>query len=115
VFPRREQITENGVAVKSTGVLETASEVVFQRLKGAQAATTGELFLAPNEITPVAQALEAGGIQVTAIHHHMVHETPKLYWLHWHGVGDPAALAQTVHAALGHAGSAAPAARHRPG
>jgi hypothetical protein len=99
-FPRRGAITEGGVPVKSSGVLETASEVVFQRLPNGRVATTGEVFLDGNEITPVTHALEAGGIHVTAIHMHMVRETPRLYWLHWYAVGDPVALAKTIRAAM---------------
>ena len=107
VFRRRDRITEGGVAVKSTGALETASEVVFQQLARGRVATTGELFLAPDEITPVTDALEAGGIGVTAIHHHMVHETPRLYWLHWYATGDAAALARTIRTAIAHTNSIA--------
>jgi hypothetical protein len=105
VFPRRDRITEGGVAVRSSGALETASEVVFQQLSGGQVATTGELFLAPDEITPVTEALEAGGIGVTAIHNHMVHETPRLYWLHWYAIGNAVTLARTIRTALDHTNS----------
>ena len=110
-FPRLEPITEAGVAVRSSGALETASEVVFQQLSGGQAATTGEAFLSPDEVTPVTHALEAGGIHVTAIHTHMLHETPRLYWLHWYGRGDPGTLARTIRTALGHTRSRMPGAR----
>lgn len=99
-FPRHERITEDGIAVRSSGTLETASEVVFQRLTGGRVATTGEIFLAPSEVTAVSGTLEAGGIAVTAIHNHMVHETPKLYWLHWYATGDATSLARTIHSAL---------------
>jgi hypothetical protein len=105
VFPRREPITEGGVNVKSTGALETASEVVFQRLSSGKAATTGEMFLLGSEVTPVTQALAAGAIQVTAIHTHMLHESPRMFWLHWYGTGDPAALARTIRAAVGQTNS----------
>jgi hypothetical protein len=110
-FARREAIAENGVPVKSSGVIETASEVVFQRLANDRAATTGELFVDANEITPVTAALEAGNVHVTAIHMHMVHETPRLFWLHWYGVGNPAALAKTVRSAIDRTNSKLPPSR----
>lgn len=110
-FARREPITENGVAVRSSGVIETGSEVVFQRLGDGRAATTGELFLDANEITPVTAALESGGVHVTAIHMHMVHETPRLYWLHWYAVGDAAALAKTVRSAIDRTNTVPPHSR----
>lgn len=100
IFPRRDRLTEHGVAVPSSDALETASEVVFQPLGNGRMATGGELYVAPEEVTPVVRALGAGGIHVTAIHHHMVLETPRLYWLHWYATGEPAALARTVKTAL---------------
>ena len=100
VFPRRERITEHGFRVPSTGALETASEVVFQRLNDGQTATGGELFVAPDEIMSVMQALSEGGIHVTAIHNHMVDETPRMYWLHWYAVGEPTELAQAIAGAI---------------
>jgi hypothetical protein len=100
VFPRREHITEHGVGVKSSGMLETASEVVFQQLGAGRMACGGELFVLPSEIDPVARTLDEHGLHVTAIHNHMVDETPRMYWMHWYGTGDGAMLARGVAAAL---------------
>jgi len=105
-FPRHEHLTVGGVAVKSSGLLETASEVVFQQLDNGRAACGGELFVAPNEIDAVARALEEHGLHVTAIHHHMVDQTPHLYWMHWYGTGDAVTLARGVAAALEHTNGA---------
>jgi hypothetical protein len=99
-FRRREQIVEGNVPVKSSGMLETGSEVVFQRLPAGRVANTGELFLLPSEIGPVARELETHGLHVTAIHNHMVEETPRMYWMHWYATGDAATLARGVQAAL---------------
>lgn len=101
-FPRREHLTVDGIAVKSSGVLETASEVVFQQLGNGRAACGGELFVLPNEIDAVARALDEHGLRVTAIHNHMVDQTPHMYWMHWYGAGDAATLARGVAAALEH-------------
>jgi len=105
-FPRRERITVGGVAVKSTGVLETASEVVFQQLGNGRAACGGELFVSPSEVDAVARALDEHGLHVTAIHNHMIEQTPQMYWLHWYGVGEAATLARGVAAALAHTNGA---------
>jgi len=99
-FPRREHLTVDGIAVKSSGLLETASEVVFQQVDNGRFACGGELFLAPSEIGAVARALDEHGLHVSAIHTHMVDQTPIMYWLHWYGAGDAAALARGVAAAL---------------
>lgn len=99
-FPRHEALTVDGVAVKSSGALETGSEVVFQQLDGGQVACTGELFLAPGEIDGVARVLGEHGLHVTAIHNHMIVQTPQMYWLHWYGTGEAGAVARGVAAAL---------------
>jgi len=106
VFPRRERLTVHGMPVQSTGVLETASEVVFQQLGGGRVANTGELFVLPSEVDPVVQALDAHGLAVTAVHNHMVDETPRMYWVHWYAAGDGPTLARGVTAALAHMNSA---------
>jgi hypothetical protein len=105
-FPRREHLTIDGIAVKSSGLLETASEVVFQQLGNGRFACGGELFVAPNEIDAVARALDEHGLHVTAIHNHMVDQTPHMYWLHWYGTGDAVSLARGVAAALEHTNGA---------
>lgn len=105
-FPRHEHVTIDGVGVKSSGLLETASEVVFQQLGNGRVACGGELFLRPTEIDAVAHALDEHGLHVTAIHNHMVHETPQMYWMHWYGTGDAATLARGVAAALAHTSGA---------
>jgi hypothetical protein len=99
-FPRRERLTIDGIAVKSSGVLETASEVVFQQLGAGRAACGGELFVLPGEVAAVARALDEHGMHVTAIHNHMMDQTPHMYWMHWYGTGDAVALARGVEAAL---------------
>ncbi|HEY2855812.1 MAG TPA: DUF1259 domain-containing protein [Gemmatimonadaceae bacterium] len=105
-LPRHEHLTIDGIAVKSSGMLETASEVVFQQLGSRRAACGGELFVSPNEIDAVARALEEHGLHVTAIHNHMVDQTPHLYWMHWYGTGDASTLARGVAAALEHTNGA---------
>ena len=105
VFPRREHLTMHGMPLKSSGVLETASEVVFQQLGDGRVANTGELFIAPNEVEPVMRALDANGLHVTALHNHMVEDQPRMYWVHWYTTGDAATLAKGVAAALSHMNS----------
>ncbi|HEU4643407.1 MAG TPA: DUF1259 domain-containing protein [Gemmatimonadaceae bacterium] len=100
VFPREERLRVHGVPVKSNGTIETASEVVFQQLGGGRTASTGELFVLPTEVDPVARALDEHGLHVTAVHNHMVEEEPRMYWIHWYAAGDGPQLARGVEAAL---------------
>jgi hypothetical protein len=105
-FPRHEQMSVGGVPVKSSGLIEMGSEVVFQQLRNGRAACGGELFVLPSEIDAVATALDENGLHVTAIHNHMVDQSPHMYWMHWYGVGDAVTLARGVAAALEHTNGA---------
>jgi hypothetical protein len=106
VFPRRERLTVHGMSVKSTGLLETASEVVFEQLGGNRVAVTGEMFVLPTEVDPVVRSLDGHGLNVTAVHGHTVDETPRMYWVHWYATGDGPTLARGVAAALAQMNSA---------
>lgn len=70
--------------------------------EGTQAMAMGDLVLLDSELTPVVTALEAGGIEISAIHNHLVSESPHVIYLHFSGHGEPAALARTLKDALSH-------------
>ena len=99
-FPRMERLFVHGMAVQSSGAIETASEAVFQQLPGHRVASTGELFVLPSEVDSVVRELDRHGLHVTAVHNHMVDETPRMYWIHWYATGPAPALARGVAAAL---------------
>jgi hypothetical protein len=84
--------------------------------EGTQAMAMGDLVLLDSELTPVVTALEAGGIEISAIHNHLVNESPHVIYLHFSGHGEPAALARTLKDALGHTQTplAPPAAPAKP-
>jgi len=60
----------------------------------------GDLVLTEDEYNPVIDRLQEGGIEQTAIHKHLLDESPAIWWTHIHGRGDPVELAQTLRAAL---------------
>jgi biotin operon repressor len=60
----------------------------------------GDLVLTENEITPVMQKLVDSGIEITALHNHLLNETPHVMYMHIHGQGDPVKLAAALHDAL---------------
>jgi hypothetical protein len=60
----------------------------------------GDLVLADDELNPVIAKLQAGGIEQTAIHHHLMRESPRVYYVHIHGHGNPVKIAETVKSAL---------------
>jgi hypothetical protein len=67
---------------------------------GQDAVTMGDLVLLGPEVNPVVGALQAGGFEILAIHNHLIDEIPRVVYLHFHGMGDAAALAKTLKAAL---------------
>jgi hypothetical protein len=101
-FPRAEKLTMHGQEMPSTEALETAPEVKLQMLEDGRAVTYGEMILTVDEVDPVFRALTENGMTVNAVHNHMIYEEPRLFFMHWWGVGQPIDLAQGLQAALGH-------------
>lgn len=66
----------------------------------AKAAVAGDFAMLENEVTPVIKALVENGIEVVAVHNHMVHEDPKIFFLHYWGVGPAIQLAKGLRTAL---------------
>lgn len=60
----------------------------------------GDLVLLENEVGPIMSSLIENGIEVTALHNHLLHESPRIMYLHIKGEGDPIKLAQSVKNAL---------------
>jgi hypothetical protein len=69
-----------------------------------KAAVAGDFTMLENEVTPVIKALVENGIEVVAVHNHMVHEKPKVFFLHYWGVGKAEDLANGLKAALDQTG-----------
>lgn len=98
--PRREPITEGGMKIIPVGPLGVATAINFQPTGGGKAAITGDFVLTGIEVNPVIKALRANGIEVTAIHSHMLTEKPRLIFLHFWAHDDALKLAKGLRAAL---------------
>jgi Domain of Unknown Function (DUF1259) len=97
-LPRSDlKITVDGVAIKPT--LALGSWIAFMPM-GNDAMFMGDLVLTDNEISPVMKRLIDDGIEITAIHNHLLRTSPAVFYMHVGGQGDPVKLAQTLHAAL---------------
>jgi hypothetical protein len=95
---RRETVTEDGHEVPpSMGV---ATAINFQPTGGGKAAITGDFVLLASEVDAVMKALIAHGIAPTAVHSHMLGESPRLYFMHFWANADAVVLAQGLRAAL---------------
>jgi hypothetical protein len=98
--PRRDPISENGMAITPVGPLGLATAIGFQPTGGGKAAITGDFVLTGEEVNPVIKALRSNGIEVTAVHSHMVTEQPRLFFLHFWANDDAMKLAKGLRAAL---------------
>ena len=97
-LPRGDmKVVVAGVEVKPT--LALGSWVAFSK-PNADAMMMGDLVLAEDEVTPVMAALEAGGVQVTAVHNHVLHESPRVMYMHIGGHGDAVKMANAIKNAL---------------
>lgn len=97
-FPRAEKIMEDGMQEGASK--GTATGINFQSLDGGRAAATGDFVLLGSEVDPVMQELRSHNIEVTALHSHMIGETPTIYFMHFWGIGPAASLASGLRAAV---------------
>jgi uncharacterized protein DUF1259 len=104
--PRREQVSMSGMAITPPAPLGAAIGINFQPTGGGKAAITGDFVLTNDEVNPVFRALRANGIDVTAVHSHMLDEQPRLFFLHFWAVDDAMKLAKGLRAALDKTASA---------
>jgi hypothetical protein len=96
--PRTQPAKAMGVDV--SGPLGGAEAINFQPLGGGKAAITGDFILVAKEVNPVLQALRRNGIDVTAIHNHMLDDNPRMFFVHFWAHDDLAKLLAGLKAAL---------------
>jgi biotin operon repressor len=97
---RRDGVSENGAEIAPAGPMGLATAINFQPTGGGKAAITGDFVLAADEVNPAAKALRENGIEVTAIHSHMLSEQPRLFFMHFWAHDDALKLARGLRAAL---------------
>jgi hypothetical protein len=96
--PRAETISEGGMAIPPA--MGTAIPLNFEPTGGGKAAITGDFVLLGSEVSPVLRTLRQHGIEVTALHSHMVDDSPHLFFMHFWANADAVKLAQGLKAAL---------------
>lgn len=96
--PRAEVIREGAIVVPpSMGV---ATAINIQPTGGGRAVATGDFVLRSAEVNRVIRALRDHAIEVTALHSHMIDESPRLFFMHFWGDGDALAIARGLRSAL---------------
>jgi hypothetical protein len=98
--PRRDPVMEDEMPITPAGPMGLATAINFQPTGEGKAAITGDFVLAGKEVNPVIRALRSNGIEVTAVHSHMLDEQPRLFFLHFWANDDAAKLARGLRAAL---------------
>jgi hypothetical protein len=98
--PRKDPINESGMQIAPAGPMGVATAINFQPTGGGKAAITGDFVLTDSEVNPVIKALRSNGIEVTAIHSHMLSEQPRLIFMHFWANDDAIKLAKGLRAAL---------------
>jgi hypothetical protein len=97
-LPRSDlKVTLDGVELKPGFAL--GGWLAFEKM-GNEGMVMGDLVLTENEVNPVMTKLAAGGIEVTALHNHLLRNQPFTMYMHVLGHGDPAKLAAVLHTAL---------------
>jgi hypothetical protein len=97
-FPRAEKLTAGGMAAPAS--MGTATAINFQPTGGGRAAITGDFVMTAKEVDPVMRALRSGGIEVTALHNHMLDDEPRLFFMHFWANQDAQTLARGLRSAL---------------
>jgi hypothetical protein len=111
-MPRGDlQVTVDGVRVRPSFAL--GSWIAFKATAHG-AIAMGDLVLRDTELNPVLSRLQEAGIEQTAIHHHLIRESPRVLYTHIHGHGDAVRIAEGVRAALALTGTPGPAAPGAP-
>jgi hypothetical protein len=97
-FPRSDlKVVAAGVELKPA--LALGSWVAFKR-DGDITVVMGDLVLTESEVTPVLSNLEAGGVEPTALHNHVLNESPRVMYMHIHAMGDGVKIAKIIHDAI---------------
>lgn len=103
-LPRSDlHVVLDGVTLKPA--LALGSWLAFVAHGKGQAMVMGDLVLTDTEVNPVMAKLVAGGIEITALHNHLLRNSPHTMYMHIAGHGDPVSLARTLHEALALSGT----------
>jgi hypothetical protein len=97
-FPRSDlEVTLDGVAIKPAFAL--GGWVAFKPMHGGTM-IMGDLVLLETEVNPVMTKLLDGGVEVTAVHNHLLHARPATFYMHVGGHGDPVKMAGAIRDAV---------------
>ncbi|WP_340316766.1 DUF1259 domain-containing protein [Rhizorhabdus argentea] len=97
-FPRAEKLMADGMPAPAS--MGTATAINFQPTGAGKAAITGDFVMTASEVDSVLRALRSGGIEVTALHNHMLGDEPRLFFMHFWANENAEKLARGLRTAL---------------
>src|SRR5690242_1765476 len=98
-FPRTDlNVTLDGATIKPA--LALGGWVAFKAATNSEAMVMGDIVLLEDEINPVMAKLIVNGLEITAVHNHLLRASPATFYMHVGGHGDPVKLATAIHEAL---------------
>jgi hypothetical protein len=97
-IPRAEAVSEGGMSIPPS--MGTATALNFQPTGGGKAAITGDFVLLGSEVNPILKTLRQNGIEVTALHSHMIDDSPHLFFMHFWATDDAQRLARALRSAI---------------
>lgn len=98
-MPRKDlHVTLGDIEIKPG--LALGAWAAFHRVGTKDAMVMGDLVLTEGEVAPIMKVLQDGGVEVTALHNHLIGESPRIMYIHMGGHGDPVKLAQTIKKAV---------------
>jgi Domain of Unknown Function (DUF1259) len=95
---RAGTVNDAGIAVPDG--MGSAEAINFQPTGDGKAAIAGDFVLTANEVNPVLRVLRENGIEVTALHNHMLNDEPRLFFMHFWADDDVTKLTAGLKAAL---------------
>jgi len=103
-LPRSDlKVTSQDVDIKPA--LSLGSYAAFKNMGDGNTMVMGDLVLTEDEYNKVISKLQEGGIGQTAVHKHLLQESPAIWWTHIQGTGDPVDMAKTIRSALDESGT----------
>lgn len=97
-IPKADQVKAGGATVSPA--MGVANVINFQSTSDGRAAVTGDFVATAKEVEPLLKALQLNGIEVTAVHNHMLDDDPRLFFVHFWATEDAVKLARGLRAGL---------------
>ncbi|MGI8329556.1 DUF1259 domain-containing protein [Actinomadura scrupuli] len=98
--PVAEKITDTRAHLTLPSLMEASTLLMFQPMGDGKAAVNGDFVMTADQVNPVIKALQSHGISIIEVHNHLLHEQPRLFYLHFWDTGDAATLARGLRAGL---------------